>query len=77
MAFNPAAIFKAKKSWDTFCRNHPRCPAFLQAVQASGIQEGTVIEVTVTTPEGKNMTTNVRITASDLQAFEELKGISG
>ena len=77
MAFNPAAIFKAKKSWDTFCRNHPRFPAFLQAVQASGIQEGTVIEVTVTTPEGKNMTTNVRITASDLQAVEDLKGING
>lgn len=77
MAFNPAAIFKAKKSWDTFCRNHPRFPAFLQAVQSAGIQEGTVIEVTVTTPEGKNMTTNVRITASDLQTFEDLKGING
>lgn len=77
MAFNPAAIFKAKKSWDTFCRNHPRFPAFLQAVQGAGIQEGTVIEVTVTTPEGKAMTTNVRITASDLQAFEDLKGING
>lgn len=77
MAFNPTAIFKAKKSWDTFCRNHPRFPAFLQAVQAAGIQEGTVVEVSVTTPEGKNMMTNVRITASDLQAFEDLKGING
>ena len=75
MAFNPAALFKVKKSWETFCRNHPRFPAFMQAVQAAGIQEGTIIEVSVTTPVGKTMTTNVRLTASDMQAFHDLKGL--
>lgn len=68
-------IFKAKKSWDTFCGNHPRFPAFLQAVQTSGIQEGTVIEVTVTTPEGKKMMTNLKLTATDMEAFNDLKGL--
>ena len=77
MAMNPMALFKAKKSWDTFCENHPRFPAFLQAVQTAGIKEGTIIEVSITTPEGKNMMTNVRITASDMQAFEDLKGLQG
>ena len=77
MAMNPIALFKAKKSWDTFCGNHPRFPAFLQAVQTAGIKEGTIIEVSITTPEGKNMMTNVRITASDMQAFEDLKGLQG
>lgn len=77
MAMNPMALLKAKKSWDTFCGNHPRFPAFLQAVQAAGIKEGTIIEVSITTPEGKNMMTNVRITASDMQAFEDLKGLQG
>lgn len=72
---NPAMIFKAKKSWDTFCGNHPRFPAFLQAVQTSGIQEGTVIEVTVTTPEGKKMMTNLKLTATDMEAFHDLKGL--
>ena len=76
MAFNPTAIFKAKKSWETFCGNHPRFPAFLQAVQSAGIQEGTIIEVSVTTPEGRCMTTNVKLTASDMQAFNDLKGLS-
>lgn len=75
MGFNPTAIFKAKKSWETFCGNHPRFPAFLQAVQSAGIQEGTVIEVSITTPAGKTMTTNVRLTASDMEAFNDLKGI--
>lgn len=73
---NPTAIFKAKKSWETFCGNHPRFPAFLQAVQSAGIQEGTIIEVSVTTPEGKTLTTNVKLTDSDMQAFNDLKGLS-
>lgn len=73
---NPAAIFKAKKSWETFCGNHPRFPAFLQAAQSAGFQEGTVIEVSMTTPEGRTLTTNVRLTASDIQAFNDLKGLA-
>ncbi len=72
---NPMALLKAKKSWETFCGNHPRFPAFMQAVQSAGIQEGTIIEVSVTTPAGKTMTTNVRLTASDMQAFNDLKGL--
>ena len=75
MGMNPMAMLKAKKSWETFCGNHPRFPAFMQAVQAAGIQEGTIIEVSVTTPAGKTMTTNVRLTASDMQAFNDLKGL--
>ena len=76
MAMNPMALLKAKKSWDTFCGNHPRFPAFLQAAQSAGFQEGTVIEVSMTTPEGKTLTTNVRLTASDIQAFNDLKGLA-
>lgn len=72
---NPTAIFKAKKSWETFCRNHPRFPAFLQAVQSAGIQEGMIVEVSVTTPEGRKMTTNVKLTDTDMQAFNDLKGL--
>ena len=75
MAMNPLALLKVKKSWDPFCGNHPRFPAFLQAVQSAGIKEGTIIEVNITTPEGRNMMTNVKITASDMQAFEDLKGL--
>ena len=76
MSFNPTAIFKAKKSWETFCGNHPRFPAFVQAVKTAGIQEGTIIEVSVTTPEGKTLTTNMRLTASDMEAFNNLKGLA-
>ena len=75
MGMNPMAIFKAKKSWETFCTNHPKFPAFLQAAQSAGISEGTVFEVSMITPDGRTLTTNVRLTASDMQAFEDLKGL--
>ena len=55
--------------------NHPKFPAFLQAAQNAGITEGTIFEISMTTPEGKTMTTNVRLTASDMQAFNDLKGL--
>lgn len=71
---NPTAIFKTKKSWETFCGNHPKFPAFLQAAQSAGLQEGTVIEISMITPEGKQIATNVRLTASDIEAFNDLKG---
>ena len=70
---NPTAIFKAKKTWETFCMNHPKFPSFLQAAESSGLKEGTIIEVSMTTPEGKTLATNVRLTASDIEAFNNLK----
>ena len=70
---NPTAIFKAKKTWETFGMNHPKFPSFLQAAQSAGLKEGTIIEVSMTTPEGKTLATNVRLTASDIEAFNNLK----
>ena len=69
---NPAKLFKLKSLWDRFVENHTKFPQFISAVQSNGIQEGAVIEITVTTPEGKNISTNVRITASDKEMFAEL-----
>lgn len=69
---NPAKLFKMKGLWDRFVENHPKFPQFMKAVQSNGINEGSVIEITVTTPEGKNISTNVRITSSDKELFAEL-----
>ncbi len=70
---NPAALFKIKGAWDTFARNHPKFPMFVQAVSQAGITEGTIIEVSVTSTDGRKMETNVKLTASDLELFEMLK----
>lgn len=73
---NPASVFKIKKAWETFTANHPKFPAFIQAASQGMIQEGSIIDVTITAPDGRRISTNVKITQSDLELFESLKGMN-
>lgn len=70
------SIFKIKQAWNTFAGNHPKFPQFLSAVNRKGIPADTVIGITIEYPDGEKMETNIKVTASDLQLFETLKGLS-
>lgn len=69
------ALLKARQAWSIFTNNHPKFPMFIKAVSKEGIKEGTIISVSVETPEGKKMDTNIKVTESDLQLFEMIKGM--
>ena len=47
---NPAAMMKLMNAKNKFTANHPKFAAFLKAVFSRGIEEGTVIEITVQRP---------------------------
>lgn len=68
-------MLKAKQAWDTFTRNHPRFPMFLQAVKNKGIAEGTIIDITITDHDGQTTQTNLKICQSDLDLFETIKNM--
>ena len=70
---NPMDILQLKSSLNTLKENHPKFLQFLQVVSAKGIKEGTVIEVTVRTPEGENYNSNLRVTKSDLELIRKIK----
>ena len=70
---NPAMIFKIKSMWDEFTRSHPKLPRFFQAVVSHPLEEGTIIELTIQRPNGDTLTSNVNLTASDLELVEQLK----
>lgn len=72
---NPASIIKIMKAKDKFTNNHPRFAAFLQLVFSSKLEEGTIIEITVTKPNENPITTNMKVLQSDLELFNELKEI--
>lgn len=74
---NPAAIFKIKGLWDQFVQNHPKFPQFIKALHHAGIGEDSVIEVLVTQPDGQQMKTNIKVSASDLELFEQLRNLMG
>lgn len=73
MAINPMKLLQFKTMWDEFTNRHPKFPQFITAVTQHGITEGTVIEVSVTTPEGKNFTSNLKVTAEDISAAKSLQ----
>lgn len=74
--FNPTKLFKIKSAWDTFASNHPKFAMFLNAVHQNGIEEGTIIEINVTTASGKTLSSNLKLTKSDMDLFRELSELS-
>lgn len=75
MGMNPAAIMKLMNAKSQFERTHPKAVAFLKACFSRPIEEGTVIEMTVTRPGEEPFTTNIKVQQSDLDLLESLKDI--
>ena len=70
---NPVTFFKMKGLWDQFVANHPKFPLFLQAVASKPLEADTVIEISIRRPNGDTISSNVKLTPSDLELFEQLK----
>jgi len=76
MNFNQLALLQQLRSgMSRFRANHPKFPMFLKAVSQDALKEGSVIEINVTTPEGKNYCSNVRLKADDMEFIEALKNM--
>ena len=63
---NPAMIFKIKSSWERF------------TVSAANdvMREGTILEINITTPEGRELSTNLKLTTDDLQLIDDIKNMT-
>jgi hypothetical protein len=74
---NMGSVMKLMNLQNRFVQTHPKFAAFFQNVLAQGIEEGSVIEITVTRPDGTATTGNMRVQASDLEMLQELKNLRG
>lgn len=72
---NPAKLLKLKGAWETFSQNHPKFAMFIHAVPSHGIKEGAIVEIKVTNPSGQIISTNVKITESDMELFQSLSDV--
>lgn len=70
---NPASLMKIMSAKNKFTANHPKFAAFLSAVFSGGVEEGTIIELTVTKPGQNPVTTNIKVQQSDLELLKELR----
>lgn len=64
---------KFKSSIARFRRNHPKFPPFVDAVYKDALVEGTVIEISVTTPEGKHYISNIKLKEDDIELMHTLQ----
>lgn len=72
MAINPVKLMQMKAAIAGVNRRHPNLQKFFQAVGREKMREGTILELKVQTPEGKNMVTNIRLTKEDEELILEL-----
>ena len=72
---NPMNLMKAKGLLAQFTTNHPKLSAFFKAASKQ-IGEGSIIEINVTTAEGKNLCTNMKVKPEDMQLVQELKNLA-
>lgn len=68
-------FYESKRTVDAVYNESSKLPAFFKAA-SSQIGEGSIIEISVTTAEGKNLCTNMKVRPEDMQLVEELKNLS-
>ncbi len=69
---NPMALMQIKGMLDKFKQNHPKVPMFFSDA-ARSMGEGSIIEISVTAPDGRKITTNMKVNQEDLELVEQLK----
>ena len=69
---NPMKLMKMKNAWSRFAAHHPKFPLFLNAIVRKGIQEGTIFEFKVTSPDGQELVTNMRLSSEDIELWKEI-----
>ena len=72
---NPMDLFRMKGLWDKFTRNHPKFPLFMQTVGKNAIAEDTIFEFKVTTADGETYSSNLKVSASDMELLAEMKSL--
>ena len=69
MAFNPMALLKAKERLKLFKEEHPRVVPFFKSI-TDDIEPGAVIELKVTSVDGRESVTNIRLTEEDVETIQ-------
>lgn len=74
--FNPASILQFRKDWGEFEQRHPKFVTFLGTMFKTGLSEGSIVEISVTLPDGKKVESNMKISAEDLEFMRNIGNMS-
>lgn len=73
---NPGAMMKIMSAKNQFEKNHPKFVAYIKTVFSRPVEEGTILEVTITRPGEEPVTSNIKIQQSDLELLSGLKDLA-
>ena len=73
---NPMSLMQLQQRFQIFQQEHPKIIAFFKAIGNDSMKEGTIIAVKVTTPDGKEIESNIKITANDITTFKQIMDIA-
>ena len=73
---NPMSLLQLQQRFQIFQQEHPKIIAFFKAIGNDSMQKGTIIAVKVTTPDGKEIESNIKITANDITTFQQMMEIA-
>ena len=69
MNMNPMMLMQMQQRIQTFQQDHPKVMPFITAIKDTALMEGTVIAMKVTTPDGKTIESNIKLTANDIETI--------
>lgn len=73
---NPMLLLQLKPAWEQFKANHPKLMNFVKAASKDGfMDEGTLIEISITNSSGKTIASNVRVKQEDLTFLTTFKSV--
>ena len=67
MSLNPMQILKLKEKLNEFRKRHPGFSRFILDICRKGLPADAIMEMKVIMPDGKEMTTNFRVTPEDIE----------
>ena len=73
---NPMSLMQLQQRFQIFQQEHPKIIAFFKAIGNDSMKEGTIIAVKVTTPDVKEIESNIKITANDITTFKQIMDIA-
>lgn len=73
---NPSILLQFMNEKNQFEQRHPKFAAFVSKMLSGEIvEEGTVIEITVTRPSGEKIVSNMKVAQEDVDLFRMAKSV--
>ena len=72
MAMNPMAMMKLKERLELFGKDHPKVVPFFEMLNREGLKEGSIYEMKVTDPDGKEHVMKMRLNTHDIETIRML-----